>query len=33
MQPIANLPDFGLSYAFVKDPEGRLLEPLCRKPG
>ena len=31
MQPTTNLPDFGLSYAFVKDPEGHVLEPLCRK--
>ena len=32
-QPTTNLPDFGLSYAFVKDPEGHVLEPLCRKAG
>ena len=32
-QPVTNLPDFGLSYAFVKDPEGHILEPLCRKAG
>ena len=30
-QPTTHLPDFGLSYAFVKDPEGHILEPLCRK--
>jgi predicted enzyme related to lactoylglutathione lyase len=31
VQPTTNLPDFGLSYAFVKDPEGHMLEPLCRR--
>ena len=30
-QPTTKLPDFGLSYAFVKDPEGHILEPLCRQ--
>jgi predicted enzyme related to lactoylglutathione lyase len=30
MQPTQSLPDFGLSYAFVRDPEGHVLEPLCR---
>lgn len=30
-QPTTNLPDFGLSYALVYDPEGHILEPLCRK--
>jgi predicted enzyme related to lactoylglutathione lyase len=29
-QPTTNLPDFGLSFAFVRDPEGHMLEPLCR---
>jgi predicted enzyme related to lactoylglutathione lyase len=29
-QPTTNLPDFGLSFAFVTDPEGHVLEPLCR---
>ena len=32
-QPTKDLPDFGLSYAFVTDPEGHMLEPLCRKAG
>jgi predicted enzyme related to lactoylglutathione lyase len=31
MQPKTSLPDFGLSYAFVRDPEGHILEPLSRK--
>ena len=32
-QPTKSLPEFGLSYAFVTDPEGHVLEPLCRKAG
>ena len=30
-QATTKLPDFGLSYAFVRDPEGHVLEPLCRQ--
>lgn len=29
--PVTRLPEMGLSYAYVRDPEGHILEPLCRK--
>ena len=30
MQPTTRLPEFGLTYALVRDAEGHILEPLCR---
>jgi hypothetical protein len=30
MQPPQALPDFGLSFAFVRDPEGHIVEALQR---
>lgn len=30
MQPTRSLPELNLSFAFVRDPEGHLLEPLRR---
>lgn len=31
-EPITRLPDFGLSFGFLKDPEGHLVEGLQRHP-
>lgn len=30
MQPVRDLPDFGLKFAFVRDPEGHIVEALQR---
>ena len=30
MQPVQSLPDFGLSFGFVRDPEGHIVEAIQR---